>query len=413
VSWENRTSKFSKGSGRKSTLSSSLSLLAGLAMFAKASQAAQPGPTVGRFQASFAGAPLRQVSPSEFNRYVALHGSSGVLLTGAALLQATAAAPPAASKPATESSSSPAPVAATPVTCWNPDSLKRRVCLDSLARLLDSAAAAARRDSLIRGPGAAARGNVPDTLEADFAGARAQSRSADATDYEGERTRGWFAQFFYDMGHEGGGKWDAGDWAAVIYVVVGVVVVGAFIVYGVQAVYDLAVNKDRVPVFKELGLRFSYSGKAYRDDAGPPLYRDAYLAGLRFAVGLDRGVLGLGLAAEGGYIDLALRGVDDPSHAFDFRGGYLVAGPMIRFGHNNPLSFNLEFLNGTSDHRSIGWITKSRMAIEGRIGPGFLLGAHLGAVFYDLHFLDGLAVRSGDFNRDLSIISGLDAGWEF
>jgi hypothetical protein len=244
---------------------------------------------------------------------------------------------------------------------------------------------------------------------------RTEADHSRADEYEDEKRTGWFVNLFADVsdGH-GGGGWGGDDWAAVIYVVIGVVVVGAFVIYGVQTLAELAINKDGYPMFMEAGLRLSYSGKALQDPNGNgDLYRDAYLAGLRFAFGFDRPGMGIGIAVEGGYIDVFLRGIDDPTQTFDFKGGYMVAGPMLRFGHNDPWSFTLEFLNGTSNHASIGWISKSRMTLQAKVARHTLVGAHLGAVFYDLHFLDGLGVREGNFNRDLSLVYGLDTGWEF
>ena len=189
---------------------------------------------------------------------------------------------------------------------------------------------------------------------------------------------------------------------------------GAFILYGIQTLAELAINKDDAPLFVETGLRLSYSGKAFGDpNGGGELYRDAYLAGLRFAVGFDRPGMDIGLAAEGGYIDVFLRSLSDPTRTFDFKGGYLVTGPMVRFGRNDPWSFSLEFLNGTSNHPSIGWISKSRMSLQYKVGEHLLVGGQMGAVFYDLHFLDGLGLRAGNFNRDLSLVWGVETGWEF
>lgn len=230
------------------------------------------------------------------------------------------------------------------------------------------------------------------------------------------RHHNWFVNIFADVreGGGGGGGWDSDDWAAVIYVVIGVVVVGAFVIYGVQMLGEMAINQGDYPLFMEAGVRLSYSGKAIEDQQGVgKLYRDAYLAGLRFAIGFDRPGMGIGLAAEGGYIDVFLRSSSDPARTFDFKGGYLVAGPMIRFGDNNPWSFSLEFLNGTSTHEAIGWISKSRMTLQAKVSEHMLVGGHLGAVFYDLHFFDGLGLRQGNFNRDLSLVWGLDTGWEF
>jgi hypothetical protein len=358
------------------------------------------------------------VDPIDFQRLVAAHPDRGRVLTGPELAALAAASEPEA--PALEarrvaavfsfkdsvaygdSAESPAPPerarlpgtdsAGHDTTAFRPPA-KRSVEAD--------------RPHVFGNDSAVREHGIPGGM------AKGASVDADATEYEQERAKGWFFNFFADASN-GHADWDGGDWAAIIYVVVGVVVVGAFLVYGVQTLYDLAVNENDDPVFMEAGLRMSYSGKAFRDPSGrDDLYRDAYLAGLRFAIGIDRPGMDLGLALEGGYIDLYLKGVSDPAKAFDFKGGYLVAGPVLRFGRNDPLSFSLEFLNGTSNHENIGWISKSRMTLQTKVGSHTLVGGHLGAVFYDLHFLDGLGWRNGDFNRDLSLVYGLDAGWEF
>lgn len=237
----------------------------------------------------------------------------------------------------------------------------------------------------------------------------------DLRDDDDEVARGWFANLFIDL-REGGGKGDgldADEWAAIIYVAVGLVVVGAFLIYAVQTLVELSLNREHYPLFQEAGLRLSYSGHSWRDGAGADLYRDAYLAGLRYGIGFDRPGADIGLAVEGGYLDIHLSPAAGVGDAFDFRGGYMVVGPLVRFGSFDPLCFGLEFLNGTSTHASIGWISKARMTLQARFGRHEVVGAHLGAVFYDLAFLDGLGWRRGDFNRDLSLIGGLDFGWEF
>ncbi len=267
-------------------------------------------------------------------------------------------------------------------------------------------------DFRVEGAASGAAGAAGDAGADTTANAAAQGQNAKPDDTEaGQRTVGYVGNFMLDIQN---GHWnmDSKGWAALIFIGVGVVVAGAFIGYGFATLYDMAVNKEHYPVFREIGLRYSYSGENW-EDGGPRLYRNAQLLGARYAMGLDRNGLGLGFAVEGGYIDLALRGLDNPAEAFNFEGGYLVGGPLVRFGSNRPLSLNLEFLNGASNHPSIGWISKARVALEGDVGHGWLLGAHVGAVFYDLHFQDGLIQRNGDFNRDLSLVMGLDSGWEF
>jgi hypothetical protein len=353
---------------------------------------------------------MRQVDPVAFQRLVAANADRGRVLIGPEL---------AALAASSESAAAPSGLRRDTAVFSFKDSVRTGdVAEDSVSDATadgddkgGSAPAAKPADDrpLVIGNDSAAKEDAlpPGRIAR---GARAE---ADATGYERERAKGWFFNFFADAS-DGKADWDGGDWAAIIYVVIGVVVVGAFLVYGAQTLYELAVNEDDHPVFMEAGLRMSYSGKALRDPAGrDDLYRDAYLAGLRFAIGFDRPGMDLGLAVEGGYIDVYLKGISDPAKAFDFKGGYLVAGPVLRFGRNDPLSFSLEFLNGTSNHSSIGWISKSRMTLQTKVGSHTLLGGHLGAVFYDLHFLDGLGWRNGNFNRDLSLVYGLDAGWEF
>ena len=330
---------------------------------------------------------------------------------------------PAASKTVTPSSDSlttKKPLDSLPFVCGELPQARQAACKEAMlsARASDSAKAAlAKTDSIMvdstRPPRALLEIDKHNekkqlSLKEQPEDSKAEPDASEAA----ERTRSYLGDFFLDI-QDGNWDWDGDDWAAVIYVAVGFVVVGAFILYGGQTLYELITNKNEDPVFQEAGLRYSYSGKTW-SGGGPPLYRNANLIGGRYAIGLDRGGMGMGLTVEGGYIDLSLRDTDNPARAFEFQGGYAVAGPLIRFGNNRPGSISFEFLNGASDHPSIGWISKSRISVEGRIGrTGLLVGGHVGAVFYDLKFYDGLAQRRGSFNRDLSLVLGLDTGWEF
>jgi hypothetical protein len=323
-------------------------------------------------------------------------------------------------------------IASTP--CRHPDALRERACLDSLARACRQPGMERERrclDSLAR-----ANGLAPEELGGGAASAaarvepvappeawRRQSAAAkdadigedgdeDEGEFRKERTRSYIGGFFYDAGRSDVDL-DSDDWAVFLYVVIGVLAVGAFLLFGLKALWDLAVNKDRSPVIKEAGLRYSYSGLTMRAHDGSPLYRDAHLLGARFAIGVDKGLMAVGLAAEGGSIDLRVSRRDRIAPAVDVHGGYLVAGPMVRFGDYRPLALSLEFLNGASDHRSIGWISKSRMTLQGKVAGGLIVGAHVGAVFYDLEIADGLVFRGGDLNRDLSLMAGMDVGWDF
>jgi hypothetical protein len=401
------------------------------------------GPTLPAFRSAFSGRTLIRADALAFQAFVASHPGEGRLLTGSelelavagqtspksAVTGSTQAAPEAPLSRSPRDSTARVPGAAsTPSNLGSVQPAKADT--DSVARIpraLRELAAkrAAHLDSLRRDSlstyGITHVSTDSESRDSLTLGVQPEHKpTADHTVVDEDETRGWFVNLMADWRGEGHGKSGGGgssgsghEWAAVIFVVVGVVVVGAFILYGAQTVYELATNRDDVPVFQEMGLRLSYSGQEYGGaEAGTDLYRDAYLTGIRYAVGLDRPGMGMGLSVEGGYLDVKLRGISDPSQTFDFRGGYLVAGPLLRFGRNDPFSFSLEFLNGTSTHASVGWISKSRMTLQAKVARHTLLGAHLGAVFYDLHFLDGLAWRQGDFNRDLSLIYGLDMGWE-
>jgi hypothetical protein len=385
---------------------------AGFDLAAFSSPPSLPGITEGQLQTALPGKTLIRTDSRGFQRAISLHGTHGRLITGPALAALAQGHPGARSDSSRVCDRAGA------------DSLARRACLDSLRRAgLDPARD--RRDTT------AGRGKTPDAPRAlreieerrdtVYLGPDGEEverpATVDASSLDDEvreaRTRGYVGQFFVDLGNGGGWDWGDGDWAVILYVVVGVIVVGAFVLGGGKALYDLLVVKEDAVVFKELGARFSYSGLAMPGNGGTTLYRDAYLYGLRFALGVQRDVMSLGLAVEGGSINLRVRGFPGERNALDFRGAYAVGGPMVRFGNYHPLAFTLEFLNGTSDHPSIGWISKSRMTLAGKTRHNLLLGAHLGAVFYDLEFTDGLVFRRGDLNRDLSMMLGLDLGYAF
>lgn len=362
------------------------------------------GPTEAQLHHAFKGKTLVRTDTRGFHRTVALHGSHGRLITGPALA-ALLSEGPVPEPPATLLASA-AETGAAPSrpACTQADSLARLRCWDSLAHVRASEPRALREE----------RRRAADTLEAGEEPKRRQGGSTydDGTPEEVQeaRNRGYWGRFWVDMGREDW-DWSGDDWAVVIYVVVGIIVVGAFVLVGGKALYDLVVNRYDFPVFREVGARYSYSALDMRDGGGS-LFRNAHLTGGRFAFGVERDMLTLGLALEGGWIDLSLRGLDleDP---VEYQGGYLLGGPMVRFGRHEPMAVTLEFLNGTSDHGSIGLISMSRLAVAGKTAWGPVVGAHLGAVFLDLRFTDGLVFRRGDFNRDLSLLFGVDLAWEW
>jgi hypothetical protein len=374
------------------------------------SPVAGPAPTEAALRTAFPDRPLRRLDPAAFNAYVDAHAGQGRLLTGPELAVALADRDAPNAAPATHFRPASAPACDT-----LPDPARAR-CLDSVSAARTRPQGNTQDTS---GPRALReyRERQKDSASVFGEGVRGEPdrESRDASAADEEEAKGWFVNLMADI-HDGGGKGLGGDdWAAVIYVVVGVVVVGAFLIYGIQTLAELAVNDGHDPLFQEAGVRLSYSGKTWRDGAGGDLYRDAYLAGLRYAIGFDRPGMDVGLSLEGGYIDIRLTPENGSfgETGFDFNGAYVVAGPLLRFGSFDPFCFSLEFLNGTSTHESIGWISKSRMALQARMGGHAAVGAHLGAVFYDLEFLDGLAWRRGDFNRDLSLVGGVDFGWLF
>lgn len=375
------------------------------------------GPTEARLRAAFPDRNLQRLDPDAFQAMVQAHAGQGRFLSGVEL--AAVLDPQAAPVMLAQASFPPHPATTTRPPPPQPTALALRMRCDSLpslgrSRCLDSLA---RRDSLAPPQETRAGESSPDSqtvLGSPYA--PGQERNAnDATATDNDEAKGWFVNLFADLRSDGSksGGLDAHGWAVLFFVVIGFVVVGAFLVYGVETLAEMAINRDHYPVFQEAGLRLSYSGEAWQDGAGAELYRDAYLAGLRYALGFDRPGADVGLALEGGYIDIHLRPTEGPGNAFDFRGAYFVAGPILRFGSYDPACFSLEFLNGTSNHPFIGWISKARMSLQFRMGRHQVIGADLGAVFYDLNFLDGLAWRSGNLNRDLSLIGGLDFGWEF
>jgi hypothetical protein len=291
---------------------------------------------------------------------------------------------------------SPSQSAASDSLCAAADSLQ-----DSLITArCDSLREAMRRDSIVKDLGREARGEDEPEEEGE---------NDPEEEFRKERAAGYAAQFLVDLSENGS---SSKEWATVIYVAAGVIVVGACILYIPKLIYDVAVNKEKHPVFQEFGARYAYSGSSW-NGGGEPLYRHTHLAGARYTVGVAKPVLGLGLTTEGGYLRSDLEDLADPDRAFSFSGAYFLAGPTLRFAPKSPVGLGIDFLNGAGTGEAFGWISQGRFFLQARVHERLIMGVHIGALFYDLRFLDGLIYRRGNLNRDLTLLGGIETGFRF
>ncbi len=202
------------------------------------------------------------------------------------------------------------------------------------------------------------------------------------------------------------------DLALVVFVAAGVIVIGATVIYLPKLAYDLAKNEDDLPIYHEFTLHYGYSG-AHWNAGGPPVYRKTQTASGRFTLGARRDYLGVGLTAEVGYLDIRLSEVpNEPGRTFYRNGPFGMMGPSIELGGEKVYT-GVDFLNGVDFIGGAGWISEGRFSLNWRVNDRLLLGAYVGALFYDLKFFDGLVWREGAFNRDLSLLGGLETGVAF
>ncbi len=229
------------------------------------------------------------------------------------------------------------------------------------------------------------------------------------TEARDERAVGYAARFVADVSANAS---DAKEWAAAVFIAAGVVVVGAVVLYFPKLLYDYMTDRESFSLYREAALRYTYTGSSWTG-GGSPLYRDTHLASGRLTWGIRRPALGMGLTVEGGYLSARLEEIaTQPGRAFGVGGAFALLGPSLRFGGDR-YALGVDFLNGASWVQGTGWITEGRFSFQARTGKRFLLGAYVGALFYDLRFFDGLVWRRGSFNRDLSLLMGLESGLAF
>ncbi|MFC1584682.1 hypothetical protein ACFL5V_03940 [Fibrobacterota bacterium] len=261
------------------------------------------------------------------------------------------------------------------IYCRQEDSLARRLCEDKLAEI-DSIYKAGKKDTVRMDP----------------------------------RTEGYIMGFAEDM-TKTGTDWD--EFATVLYVAVGVVVVAALIITGGKIVYDIIMKHERFDLWKEAGVRYGYSGNHIKEEEGAGYYGNSHFLGGRFSMGLTRRYLGLGVTAETGYVNLTVENEYNPLEFFNSRGMYWLFGPLVRYTTRQSVSWNLELLNGTSNRRSVGWISKARCFAQVDVNRYLFWGLHLGALFVDLRELEGLLIQDGDFNDKFSMLFGIETGVRF
>jgi hypothetical protein len=290
------------------------------------------------------------------------------------------------------------PVSLSDSTCQQIEYEARVACLDSLHSL------EAKRDSILRGPE-----KNSETSNSQGAESKRHTEKETSDNGDAERNTGYALNFMADWHLHG---LDGSDFAKTFFVVAAVAVVGGTLIYLPVLTYKMIRNRERDPITQEMAFAYSYSGTNW-EGGGSPMYRGTHMPGLRYSAVIAHPHVGLGLTVEGGYLAPSFEGSFDPTTQVELHGSYGLIGPMLRFGPQNPVTVSLEFLNGTSTAKAIGWVTKARMGVQAKLGRHALIGLQLGSLFYDMHFFDGTVWRSGSFNRDLAMTLGLETGYCF
>ena len=225
-----------------------------------------------------------------------------------------------------------------------------------------------------------------------------------------DRTHTYFASFITDVSNTNA---DLDELAVVIFVAVGIVVVGAFIITAGKVIYDIIFKRKYFPLWREIGLSGMISGETINRNKSSTYLEETDFLSILFGLGLEKELLGIGVRAELGYIHLRIENELDPKEFFNAKGFYFLFGPIMRFGDKKPFSLNLEFLNGTSNDTSIGWLSKAMISGRIKTRRHLYYGLQIGAIYMKLSQLDGLLIKNREINREFNLLMGIETGYEF
>jgi hypothetical protein len=203
------------------------------------------------------------------------------------------------------------------------------------------------------------------------------------------------------------------EWAELVLVAIGTVVVVGFLVLGAKVFYDMVVNKESFPVWRDFSLTYSHSSRSMGGGDYPDYAENSSLLSGRFALGWQRDVSAVGVGAEIGYMDVSVIGSKRSEDLFSMNGYYLLFGPALRFGKLNPMALKLSFYNGTANRSSVGLISQARADLQHRIRGPFYLGVHFGAFYADIDYSDGYVLKDWDVNNDFTLLYGVHLGYAF
>lgn len=207
--------------------------------------------------------------------------------------------------------------------------------------------------------------------------------------------------FDFSGGISGSGSFDSGEAAVVVFVVAGVVIVAAAVVYPGIVIADWLTGGEEPDLWSEAGLRAGFFGGDGRSGS---------MSGAAITFGIETDGPQVGAVIEGGYLDASVATV--PGAEADVSGGYVMAGPVIRWALTDggqPVRFETELLAGTAS--SYSFISRASFAFTWGISEHGRIGVRFGALYADLDKDEGPFLEADEGN--FTLLGGIETAWQF
>ncbi len=198
--------------------------------------------------------------------------------------------------------------------------------------------------------------------------------------------------------------------AVILFIVVGVLIVGVILITAAKILYDVIVSGDEVKTWHEFSSSYFYSSRTFFNSQDTYAESSNFFAA-KYAIGLQGVWADIGVASELGFVSTHLMDKGAPIGAPSYSGLYGLFGPVVKFGVNNPVSFDLEMLGGMSSVDFLDYIAVARGIFKFRTDAGYFMALQFGALYMSLDAYDGLFRDGSTVNDGFSIIGGVSVGY--